>query len=141
MPRWWVTVPGWRELVVEKVHIEPTYLGFLEGTTESINQRLMLQSLPRRAGIMVGATSEDEVIPFYTRPLAASALKRPLPDFACLALLYSTPVKNETLDDDTISSRCVYGWFTNDLSAGMEELLRTGIRRFAWEKHAVNCWL
>jgi hypothetical protein len=90
---------------------------------------------------MVGATSEDEVIPFYTRPLAASALKRPLPDFACLALLYSTPVKNETLDDDTISSRCVYGWFTNDLSAGMEELLRTGIRRFAWEKHAVNCWL
>jgi hypothetical protein len=31
MPRWKVAVPRWRELVVEQVHIEPTYLGYLEG--------------------------------------------------------------------------------------------------------------
>lgn len=139
LPKWRVAIPRWRELAVEKVHIEPTYLGYLEGTTEFINRNLF-QKLRKRAGFLVGATSEKEVVPFYTRPVPASAMVKPLPDFLCLALLYSTPVQDKTLDEDTTSSRCVYAWFTSDLSVGIDELLRTGIRRFAWDKHAVNCW-
>jgi len=139
MPRWRVAVPRWRELVVEQVHFEPTYLGYLEGKTEFINRRL-LQKLSQRAGFMVGATSEKDVVPFYTRPVPASAMLKPFPDFLCLALLYSTPVPDKTLDDDTISSRCIYAWFSSDLSVGIDELLKNGIRRFAWDKHAANCW-
>lgn len=90
---------------------------------------------------MVGAKLENDAVPFYTHPLSVSALAKPLPDFLCLALLHSTPVKDETLDDDTIYSRCVYAWFTSNLSLEVNELLKTGIRRFAWEKHALNCWL
>jgi hypothetical protein len=140
MPRWRVAIPRWRELVVERLHIEPTYSGYLEGTTNGINRHL-LRSLSRRAGFMVGAKLENDAVPFYTRPLSVSALAKPLPDFLCLALLHSTPVKNETLDADTVYSRCVYAWFTSNLSLEVNELLKTGIRRFAWDKHALNCWL
>jgi len=140
MPRWRVAVPGWRELVVGRLHIEPTYRGYLEGTVEDINRHL-IGTLRTRAGFMVGATTETDAVPFYTRPLKGPAIRTPLPDFLCLALLYSTPVKDATLDEDTIASRCVYAWFTNDCSAGANELLRTGIRRFAWDKHAINCWI
>ena len=80
-------VPHWRDLGIERFHVVPTYLGVLEGTTVGIN-RMVIRRLPAQVseiffGERAGAT------PIHFRQPSAAEMKRPFPDFLCMALATS----------------------------------------------------
>ena len=131
-------VPHWRDLGIETFHVVPTYHRVLEGSTVGINRHI-IRHLPERVmgiffrGRAAGAT------PIHFRQPSAAEMKRPFPDFLCMALATSGPVMDKTYDEDTMWSQVVCCWFTNDIDCGLQPLLRAGIRRFRWDDYAENC--
>lgn len=136
-PRWQVHIPRWKELGIEQFHVAPSYLGVLEGSTESVNKEIV-EELPARAGAIFCGKRAAGMIPIhYAKPTEAE-MRKPFPDFLCMALAISEPVKDETFDDETLYSRVVCCWFTGDLNRSIEALLLDGIQPFAWDDYAQN---
>lgn len=137
IPNWTVKVTGWRELHIEQFYVKPTYLGVMEGSTRGIN-RAILQHLPKRASAVFCGGPDADAIPVHFTPLSEEQMDCPLPDFLCMALVTSEPVRDETYDEDTTHSRVVCCWFTSDLDRSIEAILLGGIHPFPWDACAQN---
>ncbi len=158
MPRWTVKIPRWKTLQVQEFHVEATYAGFLEGTTEGINQLFvshvqrrveriffaysdMLEAAANRRSKKSASEKTQTQRPIHFRQPTPSEMKRPLPSYLCMAAVTAAPVKGKDLGPDTIYSKVICCWLAAALSGNIESLIQKGIRPFDWDAIAENCEL
>jgi hypothetical protein len=53
-----------------------------------------------------------------------------LPGFICIVLLTSSPVMDDTYDDEVLYSRLVYCWFAEAIDLPVDQLLKNAIQPF-----------
>ena len=133
MPKWKVSFDGWMDLEIEQFHIEPTYLDVLMGSTDTIN-RMIIKTLPERVSRILCAA---DIPVSFVKPTRAK-MKLPFPDYLCIALAISEPVKNQTYSEEDDLSRVACCWFASNLNHSIEALILDGIRPFDWDKIAQN---
>lgn len=126
-----VTISGWKKFKVSRFAVQPTYMGFLEGTVSGINQ--MLQR--KLARVVAASLALDH---FAHPPLYIPEIdrNRVLPGFLCMALLEAASF--DTGDDFGAYSMCGVCWFVDDLTPSISELISKGVKRFDWNKFAIN---
>jgi hypothetical protein len=126
-----VAISGWKKFNVSRFAVQPTYMGFLEGTVSGINY--MLQR--KLARVVAASLALDHFAhpPLYIPEID---LGRVLPVFLCMALLEAASFSKE--DEWGGYSMCGVCWFVDDLTPSIAELISNGVKRFDWKKFAIN---
>lgn len=124
MPNGVYTLPSGRTVRLERLYLDPTYAGELEGTPESVSPRILRQQREEARRLLAPGKPIVVIDPGCI----------PLPSFRLIAELVSRKGVRNT--DPDFSSKLFIAWFADDIGQPIDELLGTLLARIDWDRHA-----